>query len=114
MILWSIVQTLMGLVKTYHQLVALRLLLGLFECALFPSISLFLGSWYKRKEQSLRIALFFSAATLAGAFGGILGWAIAHMKGVGGMNGWSWIVRPRFSFSLARSRVEHLTFGMAL
>lgn len=28
--------------------------------------------WYKRKERQYRISLFFSAASLAGAFGGIL------------------------------------------
>lgn len=28
--------------------------------------------WYKRRERQYRISLFFSAASLAGAFGGIL------------------------------------------
>lgn len=45
--------------------------------------------WYKRRERQYRIALFFSAASLAGAFGGILAFGIAKMKGVGGYNGWS-------------------------
>lgn len=47
--------------------------------------------WYKRKERNLRVALFFSAASLAGAFGGILAWGIGHMRGVGHKNGWAWI-----------------------
>lgn len=47
--------------------------------------------WYKRNERQFRVALFFSAASLAGAFGGILAWGIAHMRGVGGYNGWRWI-----------------------
>ena len=52
-----------------------------------------LNNWarYKRNEQHYRVALFFSAASLAGAFGGILAYGIAHMKGVGGYNGWRWI-----------------------
>ncbi|RYO91359.1 hypothetical protein DL763_005033 [Monosporascus cannonballus] len=37
------------------------------------------------------MALFFSAATLAGAFGGILARGIAEMHGVGGLSAWSWI-----------------------
>lgn len=37
------------------------------------------------------MALFFSAATLAGAFGGILARGIAEMSGVGGKAAWSWI-----------------------
>lgn len=37
------------------------------------------------------MALFFSAATLAGAFGGILARGIAEMNGVGGKSAWAWI-----------------------
>lgn len=47
--------------------------------------------WYIRKERQFRVALFFSAAALAGAFGGILAWGIAHMDGVGGLGGWRWM-----------------------
>ncbi|KAK4994551.1 hypothetical protein LTR66_005440 [Elasticomyces elasticus] len=47
--------------------------------------------WYKRHERQYRIALFFSAASLAGAFGGILAYGIDFMKGVGKLNGWRWI-----------------------
>jgi len=37
------------------------------------------------------MALFFSAATAAGAFGGLLARAIGEMNGVGGLAAWSWI-----------------------
>jgi hypothetical protein len=47
--------------------------------------------WYKRDERQYRISLFFSCASLAGAFGGILAWGIAHMRNVGGYAGWRWI-----------------------
>ncbi|KAK3175687.1 hypothetical protein K4F52_010070 [Lecanicillium sp. MT-2017a] len=47
--------------------------------------------WYRRHECGLRMAIFFSAATAAGAFGGLLARGIMEMKGVGGLNGWSWI-----------------------
>lgn len=36
-----------GLVQNFGQLLALRLLLGLFECGLFPGISLYLTGWYR-------------------------------------------------------------------
>lgn len=36
-------------------------------------------------------ALFYSAATASGAFGGFLARAIVEMDGVGGKAGWSWI-----------------------
>ncbi|KAJ7091875.1 hypothetical protein B0H15DRAFT_834340 [Mycena belliarum] len=38
-----------------------------------------------------RIALFFGAASLAGAFGGALAFGISFMSGTRGLLGWSWI-----------------------
>ena len=37
------------------------------------------------------MAIFFSAATAAGAFGGLLARGIIEMRGVGGRAGWAWI-----------------------
>jgi hypothetical protein len=50
--------------------------------------------WYCREEIQLRQTLFFSAASIAGAFSGLLAFAIAHMDGVGGLEGWRWIFIP--------------------
>jgi len=47
--------------------------------------------WYCRHEAQMRQALFFSAASIAGAFSGLLAFGIAHMDGVGGLAGWRWI-----------------------
>lgn len=47
--------------------------------------------WYRRHECGLRMAIFFSAATAAGAFGGLLARGIVEMRGLGGLSGWQWI-----------------------
>ena len=47
--------------------------------------------WYKRHECGLRMAIFFSAATAAGAFGGLLAFGIMKMNGLGNLAGWAWI-----------------------
>ncbi len=47
--------------------------------------------WYCRGEIQLRQAMFFSAASIAGAFSGLLAFAIGKMNGVGGLEGWRWI-----------------------
>lgn len=47
--------------------------------------------WYPRHETGFRIAFFFSAATAAGAFGGLLAAAIGKMAGLAGKPGWAWI-----------------------
>ncbi|KAG1771632.1 MFS general substrate transporter [Suillus placidus] len=91
MIAWGLVMTLMCLVDSFRSLVVARLFLGLTEAGLFPGVTYYISLWYPRSEQSKRIAIFFSAATVAGAFGGLLAYGIEHMEGVGGLHGWQWI-----------------------
>jgi hypothetical protein len=71
--------------------------------------------WYRRHECGLRMAIFFSAATAAGAFGGLLARGIMEMRGTAGLSGWQWIFilvspNPRCSCPfLAVSRGAWLT-----
>jgi MFS family permease len=81
----------MGFVHNYHGLLAARVFLGLCEGGLFPGVTYYITMWYRRHECGLRMALFFSAATAAGAFGGILAFGIGKMSGKAGRGGWSWI-----------------------
>ncbi|KAJ8583660.1 MFS general substrate transporter [Rhizopogon salebrosus TDB-379] len=91
MVAWGIVMTLMCLVNSFQSLVVTRLFLGLAEAGLFPGVNYYLSLWYPRSELSKRIAIFFSAATIAGAFGGLLAYGIENMEGIGGLHGWQWI-----------------------
>lgn len=43
---------------------------------------------YKRHELQWRFNLFFCASIIAGAFSGLLAYAIAHMDGLAGYSGW--------------------------
>lgn len=90
-LLWGFIMTMMGLVTSYGGLLACRFVLGLAEAGLFPGVNYYLSCWYKRSELGIRAAIFFSAAALAGSFGGLLAAAIATMDGVGGKPGWAWI-----------------------
>ncbi|EAU92674.2 hypothetical protein CC1G_01719 [Coprinopsis cinerea okayama7 len=89
MLLWG--TTLHGIVKDFGGLLALRLLLGLTEAGLYPGVVFYISSWYKRSETGFKVAIFFSSATVAGAFSGLLAAAIAKMDGIGGRPGWAWI-----------------------
>ncbi|KAI8943323.1 hypothetical protein NX059_001341 [Plenodomus lindquistii] len=91
MIAWGIVMTLMGIVHNFAGLLAARMALGLAEGGLFPGVAFYITLWYKRSETGSRIAIFFSAATAAGAFGGLLARGIMEMDGVAGIDGWGWI-----------------------
>ena len=100
--------TTMGLVHNFGGLMTARWFLGLAEAGLFPGtkntpepgqsvfniypgVNYYLSCWYKRSEFGIRAAIFFSAAALAGSFGGLLAAAIENMDGVGGKPGWAWI-----------------------
>lgn len=91
MLLWGVCMALMGLVTNFAGLAAARWFLGLTEAGLFPGVNYYLSCWYKRSEFGVRAAIFFSAAAVAGSFGGLLAAAIARMDGVGGKPGWAWI-----------------------
>ncbi|KAF7358572.1 hypothetical protein MSAN_01195400 [Mycena sanguinolenta] len=90
-VVWGVVMTLMGLVKTYPELVGVRICLGVAEAGLFPGVVYYLSLWYPRHMLQLRIGLFYSAASLAGAFSGLLAYGIDFMNGTRGLLGWSWI-----------------------
>ncbi|KAG0633986.1 major facilitator superfamily domain-containing protein [Tuber brumale] len=91
MVAWGITMTFMGFVTNYVGLLLCRMVLGFTEGGLFPGVTFYITMWYRRHECGLRMAIFFSAATLAGAFGGLLARGISEMAGVGGKPGWAWI-----------------------
>lgn len=108
MVAWGTVMTLMGIVQNYHGLLICRLFLGVAEAGLYPGVAYYLTMWYCTKEiqwvsvmnhsferlliiLQQRQGLFFSAASMAGAFSGLLAYAIVKMNGVGGLAGWRWM-----------------------
>jgi MFS family permease len=117
MFLWGTVATLMGISHNFGGFLAARFFLGMTESGLFPGVVFYLSMWYKRTETHYRVALFFSAASLAGAFGGILAYGIGFMKNIGGLNGWRWIFilvqastrkRPRIMLTCFRRAFSRL------
>ncbi|KAJ5749011.1 uncharacterized protein N7511_010707 [Penicillium nucicola] len=91
MVAWGICMTLMGVVKGYGGLLATRIFLGVAEAGLYPGVAYYITLWYPRHRAQFRQALFFSAASVAGAFSGLLAYGISKMDGVGGYAGWRWI-----------------------
>ncbi|OKL62570.1 hypothetical protein UA08_02139 [Talaromyces atroroseus] len=91
MVIWGTITTLMGVVKSFNGLLVARVFLGLSEGGLYPGVIYYTTIWYSRKHALLRNALFFSAASIAGAFSGLLAFAIDKMDGVGNLAGWRWI-----------------------
>ncbi|KAE8831290.1 hypothetical protein PTNB73_09170 [Pyrenophora teres f. teres] len=91
MTLWGLSTIGMGLITNFEGLVAMRVLLGFFEAGLFPGCVYLISMYYKRYELQWRLTLFFSASIIAGAFGGLLAFAITKMDGVAGYRAYRWI-----------------------
>jgi hypothetical protein len=52
---------------------------------------LYLSSIYTRGELALRIGLFYTAASLSGAFGGLLARGLSEIGTRGNLSSWRWI-----------------------
>ncbi|KAJ0134872.1 hypothetical protein HZ326_22077 [Fusarium oxysporum f. sp. albedinis] len=88
---WGTMMTMCGVVQNTGSLIALRILLGLFESGFFPGAIWLASQWYPPHKSQARMALFYMASALAGAFSGLLAAAIAKLDGAGGYEGWRWI-----------------------
>ena len=69
---------------------------------LFPGLVLLLSAFYKRHAMQFRFSMMFSVTSLAGAFSGLLAFAIQHLNGKHGIAGWQWI------FIIVRRYLLHL------
>lgn len=67
---WGIITIGLGFVDSYASFLAVRAILGLAEGGLLPGFILYLSGLYNRGELALRIGIFYTAASLSGAFGG--------------------------------------------
>lgn len=76
-----------GFVKSYAGLLAARFFLGLAEGGLLGGMLVYLAMFYRRHQMLYRITLFYCAAPLSGAFGGLLATGLAQIH-TGGYDGW--------------------------
>ncbi|TEB21994.1 MFS general substrate transporter [Coprinellus micaceus] len=90
-VLWGLIVVATGFVQNFQQLLAARILLGVAEAGFYPGVVYYLSLWYPRYKFQTRIASFFGAASMAGAFSGLFAYGIAYMNGMRGLGGWSWI-----------------------
>ncbi|EME88204.1 uncharacterized protein MYCFIDRAFT_55210 [Pseudocercospora fijiensis CIRAD86] len=81
--LWGITMITFGFVKSWTDMLPLRLVLGIFEAGFFPGCAYLLSCWYPRYELQKRYAVFYLIGSLSSAFSGILAYGFAHMDGLG-------------------------------
>lgn len=87
---WGLVSTFLGFTKSFGGLIAARLVLGLMEGGLLGGMIVYLAMFYRRHQMLYRVGLFYCAAPLSGAFGGLLATGLAKIR-YNGYNNWPWI-----------------------
>ncbi|KAH6652491.1 major facilitator superfamily domain-containing protein [Truncatella angustata] len=91
MLILGVLAMCQGFTHSYEGLLAIRFLLGIVETGLPAGAGLLIASYYRKKELSLRFALFFSFGQLGACFSGLLAYALMSLDGTANLAGWSWI-----------------------
>jgi ACS family tartrate transporter-like MFS transporter len=90
MVVWGVVSASMILVGTPRSFYLLRFLLGVAEAGFFPGMILYLRRWFPSAARARAIALFMTAAPLAGVIGGPISGLLLGVQR-GHLMGWQWL-----------------------
>lgn len=77
---WGIAQTCMAACHNFSGLMATRFFLGLFEAGCLPLFSIITSQWYRRAEQPLRVAAWYSTNGLATIIAAALSYGLGHIQ----------------------------------
>ncbi|KAF5364832.1 hypothetical protein D9757_011269 [Collybiopsis confluens] len=79
--MWGVLLMAQAASRSFADLAVLRILSGAFEAIADPAFMLFTTMFYRRSEQPSRIAMWYTANGVGVAGGGLLGYAIGHIRG---------------------------------
>ncbi|CAG8024419.1 unnamed protein product [Penicillium salamii] len=77
---WGIAQTCMAACHNFSTLMAARFFLGLFEAGCLPLFGVITSQWYRRAEQPIRIAAWYSTNGLATIVAAALSYGLAQIE----------------------------------
>ncbi|KAF7560977.1 hypothetical protein G7046_g3181 [Stylonectria norvegica] len=110
---WSAATIGTGFCNTYGQALACRLILGVFESGLLPSMIFIVSTVWNRHQQAKRIAVIYCATTISGAFGGLIAYGIQTMGTRRGLAPWRWLFIIEGVVSLAVGAVFLLSIPVS-
>lgn len=92
MLIWGLLSTVTGNVKSFSGMVVVRFFLGFVEAAFLPGTLLILSKWYTRRELTTRNAVLFCGSLISNAFSALVGAAVlSNMQGTLGHAAWRWL-----------------------
>ncbi|KAK4129103.1 MFS general substrate transporter [Parathielavia appendiculata] len=80
-----------GFVRSWQQMIVLRVLLGAAMAGIFPGLSYLISTWYPRREQQLRFAFMQSGEVIILATGSLVNYGLNRLDGRSGLEGWRWM-----------------------
>jgi MFS family permease len=93
MLCWGVTAAACAFVREPVEFYVMRFLLGVFEAGFFPGVILYLTYWYPAARRARVIAIFASAALMAGVVAGPLcGATLEFLHRAGGLQGWQWLL----------------------
>lgn len=78
-------------IRTWQQMIALRVLLGVAMSGVYPGLTYLISVWYPRREQQTRFAFLQSGEVIILATGGIVNYGLNQLDGRGGIAGWRYM-----------------------
>lgn len=87
---WGAITIGQAFVKGRSSLIAMRLLIGLFEAGFYPTCVSYLSFFYTRFDLAIRIAVFYGQYAIAGAFAGAISYGIFHIRD-GPLHNWQYL-----------------------
>ncbi|OAP59572.1 hypothetical protein AYL99_06870 [Fonsecaea erecta] len=80
-IIWGAVVMLTVCCKSYQGLLVQRFFLGISECSIAPAFVIITAMWWKKNEQPLRMAMWYTGAGWGALLGPMILYGIGHIKG---------------------------------
>ncbi|KAI8138305.1 major facilitator superfamily domain-containing protein [Fennellomyces sp. T-0311] len=90
-VFWGVAVGCTALVTRFAHLAVMRVLVGIFE-GVVPVSFVLLSMLFRRDEQLFWLSMLFAANYVGMATSGLLGYAIGHMDGLGGLRAWKWLM----------------------
>lgn len=79
--MWGATVACTAAAHNFKGLIAARFFLGLFEAMVAPAFITITAMWWRRREQTMRLAIWMAANGGTGMVGSLLSYGLGHIKG---------------------------------